>query len=113
MPDGTEGTSPRLDRVAKPDPCAARTRDHQGKEALYSTAPGQAPAFPVVLACNRCEVERGLTLPETLSTLRPPVLFNPLNRKLWGRCPTCQRRAWLRLRLGQSLRVLLDRAPRT
>lgn len=108
-----DGTSPRLDRVGRPDPRASRSRDHQGKEALYSTAPGQAPSFPVVVACNRCDVERGITIAETLGTLRPPVLLNPLTRKVWGRCPTCRRRAWLRLRIGQSLRVLLDRAPRT
>lgn len=106
-----DGTSPRLDRVAKPDPRRPQVRAHHGKEALYSTAPGSSPAYPIVVACNRCEVERGLKMGESLSMFRPPFLVNPVTRKVWGRCPTCQRRAWLRLRMGTSLRVLLDRAP--
>jgi hypothetical protein len=104
-----DGTSPRLDRVSKPDPRTSRSRDRHGKEALYSTAPGSAPARPIVIACNRCEVERGVKVRESLAVLRPPFLLNPITRKVWARCPTCGRRAWLQLRLGQSLRVLLDR----
>lgn len=108
-----EGTSPRLDRVSKPDPRRPQFRDRHGKEALYSTSPGAAPARPVTVSCNRCEVERGLKLAEALAVLRPPFVVNPMSRKVWARCPTCRRRAWLRLRMGTSLRVLLDRSPRT
>lgn len=104
-----EGTSPRLDRVSKPDPRHPRSGGRHGKESLYSTAPGSAPSRPIVLACNRCEVERGMKLRESLAVLRPPFLLNPVTRKVWARCPTCHRRAWLQLRLGQSLRILLDR----
>lgn len=108
-----DGTSPRLDRVAKPDPCRPQFRDKHGKEALYSTAPGAAPARPIVVTCNRCEVERGMKLGESLAVLKPPFLVNPVTGKVWARCPTCRRRAWLRLRIGTSLRVLLDRSPQT
>jgi hypothetical protein len=107
MPDGT---SPRLDRVSKPNPQTPRQRDQRhGKEALYSTAPGAAPAFPLVVSCNRCDVSRGLKVGELLGFLRPPVLVNPVSRKVWTRCPTCHRRAWLRVHMGQSLKILLDR----
>ena len=106
-----EGTSPRLDRVAKPDPRRPRQRSQQGKEALYSTAPGAQPAHPLLVACNRCDVQRGVGLAESLTMLRPPFLLNPVNRHLWARCPTCHRRAWLRVRMGSALRVLLDRTP--
>jgi hypothetical protein len=106
-----EGTSPRLDRVTKPDPRRPRPRHQQGKEALYSTSPGAEPARPLVVGCRRCDVERGVRLAESLTMLRPPFLLNPVSRRLWARCPTCQRRAWLRVRMGTPLRILLDRTP--
>ena len=108
---GGTGTSPRLDRVGRPDPRHPRARARHGKEALYSTAPGAAPARPLVIACSRCDVERGVRLGESLGVLRPPFLVNPLSRRIWARCPTCRRRAWLRVRIGTPLRILLDRTP--
>lgn len=105
-----DGTSSRLDRVSRPERAAPPARRRGGREALYSTSPQAGPALPLVIACNRCGVERGVRFPEVLaSAVRPPVLLNPLSRKVWARCPTCHRRAWLRVRMGETLRVLLDR----
>ena len=106
-----DGISPRLDRVARPDPARPRSRDQTGKEALYSTAPGAEPTPPLVVGCRRCEVERGVWLAEARTLLRPPFLLNPVAGRLWARCPTCHRRSWLRLRMRSPLQILLDRAP--
>jgi hypothetical protein len=104
--------SPRLDRVAKPDPSAPRQRDEQGKEALYSTAPSAAPSSQVLMLCRRCDVESGVSVLGLVRTLKPPVLLNPATRHLWAVCPACRRRSWLSVRSGQALRVLLDRSPK-
>jgi hypothetical protein len=104
-------TSPRFDRVAAPDPTRHRHRDNQGKEALYSTAPTASPISQVEVRCRRCEVAFGLSVLEVLRLLRPPFLWDPVRGRLWVRCPVCSRRAWLELRVGQALRVLLDRTP--
>jgi hypothetical protein len=113
--DGVEPDGPtrsrRLDRVAAPDPRAPRRRDAVGKEALYSTAPSAAPSSQVQVLCRRCDIETGLSVLSFAKLLRPPVLWNPVTRRLWTRCPTCGRRGWLRVRQGQALRALLDRRP--
>lgn len=90
---------------------ASRPRDAVGKEALYSTAPSAAPSSQVQVLCRRCDVEAGISVVALAKLLRPPVLWNPLTRRLWARCPTCGRRSWLRVRQGQALRALLDRNP--
>lgn len=102
-------TSPRFDRVRKPDPARARDRDAAGKEALYSTAPGAAPSAQVLVWCRRCDVETGVSVLGLAKTLKPPVVWSPFSGQLWARCPTCKRRAWLQVRKGQALRALLDR----
>ena len=100
-----------FDRVGKPDPSAPRRRDGLGKEALYTTAPTAAPPPQIEVTCRRCGVLRGISLLEALRLLRPPVLWVPLQTRLWTRCPTCGRRAWLSFELGQALRVLRDQIP--
>ena len=105
-----EGRSDRFDRVTPPVP-GSRTRDADGKEALYSTAPTAAPTKPLEVTCRRCGVTSGLTLREALSLLRPPMLANPLTGTMWSRCPSCGRRSWLDGSPGQALRALLDLAP--
>ena len=108
---GSPARSPRLDRVASRDPVTPRSRDAAGKEALYSTAPSAAPSSQVQVLCRRCDVEAGLSVVAFTKLLRPPVLWNPVSRRVWARCPTCGRRSWLRVRQGQALRALLDRNP--
>lgn len=102
-------TSARFDRVARPDPALRRERDGTGKEALYSTSPSARPAQPVEVWCRRCDVQLGLSMVGSLKLLRPPWLLNPVDRRLWTRCPACSRHAWLQVRPGPPLRALLDR----
>ena len=108
-PTDAPGPSDRFDRIKPPRP-AARERDSQGKEALYSTAPTAAPTRPIHVTCRRCGVERGLTFREALTLVRPPVLINPATGVGWLRCPTCQKRSWVEVTTGQSLRALLSKA---
>lgn len=99
-------TSPRLDRVHRPATSSPRPRDAVGKEALYSTAPSATPSSPIQVLCRRCDVEAGVSVGGFVRLLKPPVLWNPVTGRLWTRCPTCDRRTWLRLRQGQALRAL-------
>jgi hypothetical protein len=101
--------SERFDRVARPAPGGRADRDHSGKEALYSTAPSAPPSSQVLVVCERCDVETGLSVVETARLLVPPVLWNPVTGRLWARCPACDRRSKLRVRQGQALRALLHR----
>lgn len=100
---------PQFDRVRKPDPGSSRHRAREGKEALYSTAPTAAPSSQVLVVCERCDVESGVSVVDAVRMLMPPFLWNPLSGRLWARCPACDRRSWLRVRKGQALRALLDR----
>jgi hypothetical protein len=104
-------TSSAFDRVAKPDPRRGRPRDGLGKEALYTTAPTARPSPQVELRCHRCDVRMGVSILDVVRLLRPPFLYDPVRRRLWTRCPACEERAWVELRAGQALRVLLDRRP--
>jgi hypothetical protein len=100
-----------FDRVGKPDPTTPRRRDGRGKEALYSTAPTAAPTAQVEVYCRSCDVLTGVSLLGALKLLKPPMFWDPIRGLIWSRCPTCQRRAWLVVKTGQALRVLLDRSP--
>lgn len=104
-----EGRLPRFDRVSKPTARPAHDRDQQGKEALYSTAPGAAASSQVLVVCTRCDIESGVSVLELVRLARPPMFWNPVNGRLYARCPACGRRSWLRVRKGQVLRALLDR----
>jgi hypothetical protein len=88
-----------------------RPRDGLGKEALYSTAPTAAPTTQVELRCTRCDVPFGLSVVAMAKLVLRPFVWDPIRGRLWTRCPSCERRAWLTVRAGQALRVLLDRRP--
>lgn len=103
--------SPRLDRVSKPASRSTHDRDHTGKEALYSTAPSAPKSSQVLVVCERCDVETGMSVVDGVKLLAPPFLWNPVTGKLWARCPACDRRSKLRVRQGQALRALLHREP--
>lgn len=116
-------TSSAFDRVAPPSARDGRPtgttgvrgasdgrRDGLGKEALYSTSPASAPTSQVELRCRRCSVPFGLSVLGVAKLLTPPFLWDPFRRRLWTRCPACERRSWIEVRAGQALRVLLDRA---
>ncbi|MCC5948677.1 MAG: hypothetical protein JJT89_09500 [Nitriliruptoraceae bacterium] len=111
MSDGTPGaraprTSPTFDRIQTG---SRRSRDGAGKEALYSTAPTAAPTSQIELKCRRCDVPFGRSVVGVIGLLSPPFLWDPIRGRLWTRCPACDQRAWLEVRTGQALRVLLDR----
>lgn len=112
MADADPRTSARFDRIRPTSATRSPRRDGQGKEALYSTAPSASPTAQVQLRCSRCGQQGELRLVEVTRLLRPPVVYNPRGGRLWARCPMCGRRAWLEVRAGQALRVLLQRTPR-
>ncbi|MFP4635831.1 MAG: hypothetical protein ACLFRD_08220 [Nitriliruptoraceae bacterium] len=105
-------TSSSFDRIAPPGPTRAarhRGRDRQGKEALYSTSPVAAPSRPVDARCRRCGARLSLTVGDLARLLVPPFVVDPFRRRLCSRCPACDHYAWLELRTGQALQVLLER----
>lgn len=98
--------SAAFDRITPPQQRSRTERDGLGKEALYSTAPSAAPTTQVELHCRRCDVPFGRSVLGCCRLLRPPFLIDPLRRRLWTRCPACQRYAWIDVTTGQALRVL-------
>lgn len=92
-----------FERVSRPDPLRPRSPDLQGRRALYSVDPDANPTYAVIVSCPRCEVERGLSFSEARSLLRPPFVVNPFCRSIWTRCPTCERRVWLRVQRGPGI----------
>lgn len=104
-PEGSEldSCSMNFDRVVPPDPLRPRRRELRGKRALYSVDPEASPTPLLIVGCERCGVERGLTAAEMARLLRPPWLLNPCRRTLFARCPTCRRRTWLQVRLGPGV----------
>ncbi|MFO7778677.1 MAG: hypothetical protein R6V28_10010 [Nitriliruptoraceae bacterium] len=108
--DRRPAPSAAFDRITPPERRVRGGRDGLGKEALYSTAPSAAPTTQVELHCRRCDVPFGLSVLGCCKLLRPPFLVDPLHRRVWTRCPACQRYAWIDVATGQALRVL--RGPR-
>ncbi len=92
-----------FDRIAPPDPLRPLRRELRGKRALYSVDSEANPTPLLIVDCERCEVERGLTARDMPTLLRSPCLLNPCRRTLWARCPTCRRYTWLRVRLGPGI----------
>lgn len=103
-------TSPRLDRVGRP--AASRHRRHEGREALYSTAPAAGSA-PVGGRCGRCGAVLRLTARDVVGLLRPPSLIDPVRRRVLTRCPACRKYGWITLSLGPTLRGALQRPGRS
>lgn len=98
-------TSPAFDRITRPGERPGR-RDGLGKEALYTTAPSAAPTTQVQLRCRRCDVPFGRSVLGLLLLCRPPCLIDPIRRRLWTRCPACERHAWVEVAAGPVLRTL-------
>jgi predicted RNA-binding Zn-ribbon protein involved in translation (DUF1610 family) len=92
-----------LDRVEAPDPSRPRQGDVKGRRALYSVDSTANPTPVVIVRCPACGVERGLTIQQAGTLLRPPFVMNPLSRRMWTRCPTCGERAWLRVERGPGV----------
>jgi len=102
-------SSERFDRIPRPGPRADQRRDDQGKEALYSTSPSSAPSAQVEVSCARCGVQTGLSLAGAVRVAASPAVWDPFRDRVRARCPACDQRAWLTVRAGQGLRVLLRR----
>lgn len=102
--------SPRLDRIGRPD--ASQHGRHEGKEALYSTAPAAAPSAHLLVTCPRCGRETGLRGREMVALLDLPFVVNPVRRRLWTRCPNCEQRACLKVEAGPSVRAMVTGRPR-
>ncbi len=92
-----------FERIRSPDPAAPGRGDVQGKRAIYSVDPEANPTPAVIVACPRCGVGRGMTARQALSLLRPPWLADPFRHRLLARCPTCEKRTWLDVRLGPGI----------
>ena len=92
-----------FDRVNAPDPTRLRRGELQGKRALFSVDVEANPTAAVLVSCGRCAVELGMTTREAAGLFKPPFVANPVSRKLWTRCPSCDRWSWLRLRLGPGI----------
>lgn len=109
-PDPLAGPSARARPAVSARPGVTwRDRDGLGKEALYSTAPTSAPTSQVELRCRRCDVPFGSSLVGVAKLVVRPFLWDPVRGRLWTRCPACDRRAWLEIRAGQALRILMKR----
>lgn len=109
MPSPDDPTG--FERLRRPDPHRPRARDGLGKEALYSTAPTAQPTAQLVIHCRRCDARAGLRGREAVRLLTPPWFGDPVRRRLWTRCPSCLQRAWIEVRPGPALLVLLTRDP--
>ena len=103
-------TDPRFDRVRPPAPRPKRTRDDEGKEALYSTSPEAPPDAHVIVRCERCGVQTGLRWLEVATLVRPPFVINPFRPShVWTRCPACEQRGWLHVSAAGIVRAYLSR----
>ncbi len=91
--------SRRVDAAPVRAEAGAAPRDPLGRRALYSVAE-QPPAIgAVTLECSACRVTSVVT-PRRLLRLALPSLHLPLvggRHPSWMRCPSCGRRAWVRL----------------
>ena len=82
--------------------------DQQGRRALFSAGPGDAPADPppattgaVVVECGSCG-ERTVLSPVTALSHAVPSLHLPYLKPghgSWMRCPACRRRTWVSLHI--------------
>ena len=80
--------------------------DADGKRALFSAAPVSEPASAafgaVTVSCSSCGTDSVMT-PRQLLRAAIPSLHLPFLKKdhpSYVRCPSCQRHAWVDIRLG-------------
>jgi hypothetical protein len=88
----------RADGPGRAAPGAA-PRDPLGRSALYSVAEQPAALGAVSVDCSACRVTSVVT-PRRLLRLAMPSLHLPVlggRHPSWMRCPSCGRRAWVRL----------------
>lgn len=77
-----------------------------GKRSLFGAPPAQPPEpashdGPVRIDCARCGVSTRVGVTDVLRRLLPVIVWIPgrtYSRRM--RCPACDRRSWVRLRLS-------------
>ena len=81
----------------EPPPTAKATRPAgNGKESLYSAAPGGRAWGTVVLECSSCRARSRVSLVEFAWRHLPFWLWVPwLRYSQFMSCPACERRTWL------------------
>jgi len=80
---------------------ASAVVDAEGKRALFSQAAPQPAAGSFLVECSRCGETSVLSAGKALRAALPSVHV-PLFRRghaSWMRCPACQRRSWVSVRL--------------
>lgn len=94
--------SAEFDRIRRRATATAPTaRDPQGKRAIFSTDVQQAAFGTASVECSSCHQTTAVTMRQ-LARLAVPSLHLPVLRRRfpsWLRCPACQRRTWVRLRV--------------
>ena len=87
-----------FDRIKHPDEVQRAARP-DGRAALFSPPPVEAPAVgPLRVHCSRCDATTGLEVGSAVALALPLVLLAPWkDHPVFARCPSCNRRSWLRV----------------
>lgn len=80
-------------------------QDADGRRALFSPSPvtGSQAAFgSVSIECSRCRKVSTLSAVQAMKAATPSVALPLLRGKFcwWMRCPACQQRTWVSLRVN-------------
>jgi hypothetical protein len=69
---------------------------HDGRAALFSTAPKRAGT--VIVECGGCKARTRMSIVDLGLTLVGGSVWLPWRRKShWMRCPSCHQRSWCRI----------------
>ncbi|GAC1331860.1 MAG: hypothetical protein NVSMB13_20280 [Mycobacteriales bacterium] len=100
---------PGFDRLRRRNPATEPTAavdahavvDAEGKRALFSQVSPQPAAGSFLVECSRCGETSVLSASKALRAAVPAVHVPLLRRghSSWMRCPACQKRSWVSLRL--------------
>ena len=76
--------------------------DREGKRALFSSEPAPPTLGSVAMVCSRCETRSVVSWSRALRLAFPsvPALVPGNGIRVWMRCGTCERRAWVDLSLS-------------
>jgi uncharacterized protein with PIN domain len=78
--------------------------DTEGKRALFSTEAPRPATGSVSVECSLCGAESVLTPTQALRAALPSLHLPLVKRDFssWMRCPACNRRTWVRMRLRHA-----------
>lgn len=76
---------------------ATRVPDREGKQALFSSQPEPPTLGSVALRCTLCDARSVVSWAKAVRLAFPavPAALPGAGARLWMRCPTCGRRAWV------------------